>query len=160
MEKTVKTPGGRGFYKQMLALALPIALQNLLSTSSNLIDTAMITRLGNLSIAAVGVAGRWTFLINLILFGLASGSSVLISQYWGVKDTKNIQKTFGIGMLLGLSAVAVYTLMCLIFPAQLASVYTNDPALIPLAADYLRIVAVGMLPQGFAFISSIARRAT
>jgi len=150
----------KDFYKSMLALALPIALQNLLSASSNLVDTAMVTRLGDLNIAAVGVAGRWSFFMHLILFGLASGSSVLISQYWGIKDVKNIQKTYGIGLMLGVTVAILYVAMCLLIPEKLAAVYSNDQALIPLAADYLRIVALGMIPQAYAFLSSIARRAT
>jgi len=150
----------RGFYKSMLAMALPIALQNLLSASSNLVDTAMVTRLGDLNIAAVGVAGRWSFFMHLILFGLASGSSVLISQYWGIKDVKNIKKTYGIGLVLGLTVTACYVAICLLIPEKLAAVYSSDADLIPLAADYLRIVALGMIPQAYAFITSIARRAT
>ena len=160
MDTTLQQPGGKGFYRSMLALALPIALQNLLATSSNLVDTAMITRIGNLAVAGVGVAGRWSFFINLIFFGLASGSSVLISQYWGAKDRDNIQKTYGIGVLLGIGAAAVYTAVCLLFPTQLASVYTNEAEVVALAADYLRIVAFGMVPQAYAYFSSIARRAT
>ena len=81
------------FYKNLLALAIPIALQNMLVSSAHLVDTAMIVSLGNVATSAVGVANRWSFLINLVLFGFMSGSSVMISQYWGAKEKENIQRT-------------------------------------------------------------------
>ncbi|MDL2248781.1 MATE family efflux transporter, partial [Tyzzerella sp. OttesenSCG-928-J15] len=156
-----KTRGvDRSFYRQMLALALPIALQNLLSTSANLVDTAMITRIGNLAIAASGVAGRWNFFLNMILFGFASGSSVLISQYWGVRDIKNIQKTYGIGLLLGLLVAVAYTIICFVIPEQMVSLFTTEKELIAPTVEYLQIVAIGTIPVTYSYLSGIARRAT
>ena len=69
------------FWKGAVALALPIALQNLLISCAALIDTAMITPLGDAELAAVGVAGRFAFLLNVLAFGFCSGASALISQF-------------------------------------------------------------------------------
>ena len=65
-----------GFYKKMFSLAIPIALQQLLTSCAQLVDTAMTVGLGNVSTAAIGVAGRWGFLLNLALFGISSGAAV------------------------------------------------------------------------------------
>ena len=81
-----------GFIRRMLKLALPIALQNMLTSCAALVDTAMVVGLGNAATAAVGVAGRWTFFLNIFLFGFCSGSSALISQYWGARDKKSIHQ--------------------------------------------------------------------
>ncbi len=151
---------GKSFYKEMLALALPIALQNLMASCANLVDTAMVTRLGNIQIAAVGVAGRWSFFIHIVLFGIASGSSVLLSQYWGAKDVDGIKKTFSTGMLLGLCAAAVYTVLCLTIPDKMIGVFTNESEVISEGAKYLRIFGIATIPNCFGFISSVARRAT
>ena len=70
----------RAFWSAVLPLALPIALQNLLMTSFRLVDTLMIGRLGDVSIAAVGLAGYASFLVELISFGVASGSAVRIAR--------------------------------------------------------------------------------
>ena len=77
------------FYREALSLALPIALQNLLTSCGTLIDTAMVVGLGNAETSAVGVAARFTFLLNIICFGISSGCAALLSQYWGAKDIDN-----------------------------------------------------------------------
>ena len=74
------------FVINMLRLALPIALQQLLVSCAQLVDTAMVTKLGNITVSAVGVSSRWIFLMNLFYFGISSGSAALISQYWGAKE--------------------------------------------------------------------------
>lgn len=73
------------FFLNMARLALPIALQQLLVSCAQLVDTAMVTSLGNVTVSAVGVSSRWIFLMNLFYFGISSGSAALISQYWGAK---------------------------------------------------------------------------
>ena len=75
MERKRNFMFGREFWRTVLPLALPIALQNLLMTSFRLVDTLMIGRLGDVSIAAVGLAGYASFLVELISFGVASGSA-------------------------------------------------------------------------------------
>lgn len=72
-----------GFYRQMLALAIPIALQNMLTSCGSLIDTAMVARLGNVATTAVGIGAKCVMLIQMVTFGFCSGGSVLIAQYWG-----------------------------------------------------------------------------
>ena len=106
-----------GFYRQMLTLALPIALQNMLASSANLVDTAMVTRLGNVAVTAVGVAGRWSLFMNIILFGFCSGSAVLISQYWGAKDENNIRRTYGLALICSMFFAAIFTVVGLLVPA-------------------------------------------
>ena len=89
METSLK----RGFWRSALALAFPIAMQNLLTSCASLIDTAMIVPLGNTAVAAVGVAGRFMFLLNVMSFGFCSGAATLISQFWGVNDRRGIHRT-------------------------------------------------------------------
>ena len=87
----------RDFYRSVLTLGLPIAAQNLLSSSANLIDTIMVGQLGEVSLSAVGMAGQWSFLMFLFFFGFSSGSSVFFSQYWGIKDLSRIRHTYRLG---------------------------------------------------------------
>ena len=71
---------GRAFYRDVVTLALPIVAQNLITTSLGLIDTFMVGALGEAPLAAVTIANIPVFVIQLVIFGLRSGSSVLISQ--------------------------------------------------------------------------------
>ena len=90
----------KGFYRRLFLLALPIIVQNLITTSLGFLDTFMVGLLGSNEMSAVTVANVPIFIIQLIVFGLQSGSSVLISQYWGRGDRESINhhvynRTFG-----------------------------------------------------------------
>ena len=74
-----KTPPG--FTRTLLSIAVPVTLQNLLASSFTLIDTMMIGRLGDTPLAAVGMAGKWTWFLTIVFFGFSSGASVFISQF-------------------------------------------------------------------------------
>lgn len=128
------------FAHRALTLALPIALQNLLSSCAALVDTAMVVGLGNVAIASMGVAGRWTFLLNIMVFGLCSGSSAMIAQFWGAKDAHSIRRAFGVGSLCSLCVAVLFILAGLIIPEPMMRVFTPDPALIETGAVYLKTV--------------------
>ena len=72
----------REYLRSLVTLAIPVALQNLLATCANIVDTAMVAGLGNAQVAAVGVAGRWVFFLNVIFWGLATGTGAQLSQYF------------------------------------------------------------------------------
>ncbi len=76
------------FLKMLFTIALPIILQNLLNSFVNILDMVMIGRLGTVEIAAVGLGNQLFFLLNLILYGTASGGMVFTAQFWGKKDWK------------------------------------------------------------------------
>lgn len=90
----------KGFYGEMISIALPITLQNLIASSVNMLDTLMITSLGQESLAAVGLANQVFFFYAVTIFGVATGSSVFISQFWGKKDIKNIRKIIGLSLTI------------------------------------------------------------
>lgn len=149
-----------GFYRQMLALAGPIALQNMLASSAHLVDTAMVTRLGNVAVSAVGVAGRWSLFMNIILFGFCSGSAVLISQYWGAKEEEKIRRTYGLALIFSLAVAVLYTAAGLMFPREMMRLFTSEQAVIEAGAQYLRIAVLNTLPLTYAMVTCGARRAT
>lgn len=136
---------GRAFYKDVVTLALPILLQNLITTSLGMIDTFMVGSLGEAPLAAVAQANIPVFIIQLIIFGLQSGSSVLISQYWGKGDTDSINRVMGIGLYLAEAISAVFALSMFFFPYQLMGMLTDNQELIPLAVSYARIVGFSYL---------------
>ena len=113
----------KGFWSTALALALPIALQNLLTSCASLIDTAMIVPLGNTAVAAVGVAGRFTFLLNVMSFGFCSGSATLISQFWGVNDRRGISRTYGTALLSSMLLAFLYAFALGLAPGFCVSLF-------------------------------------
>ncbi len=129
------------FFKNMAKLALPIALQQLLVSCAQLVDTAMVTTLGNVTVSAIGVSSRWIFLMNLFYFGISSGSAALISQYWGAKEKDNIRRSFGVAMIFGISIGIFFCILMLTIPEYMIRVFSNEEAVITEAAKYMRIVA-------------------
>lgn len=129
-----------GFYKKLVALALPILFQNLITNSLGLVDTFMVGVLGEGPLAGVTLANIPVFVIQLMCFGIQSGSSVLTSQYAGKGDQEAINRVLGIGVYVAGTVTLIFALIMGLLPHQFMSLFGNDPAVIDAAADYARIV--------------------
>ena len=136
---------GPAFYRGVVTLAVPIILQNLITTSLGLIDSFMVGALGEAPLAAVTLANVPVFVIQLVIFGLQSGSSVLISQYWGKGDVESINRVMGIGCYVAGAISVLFALAMGLFPRQLMGMLTDNPALVEIAAGYARIVGPSYL---------------
>lgn len=132
----------KSFYKGFFALAIPIALQNLITFTLNFLDTLMLGLLGENELAASSLANVPFFVFSLFLFGLISGSSVLISQYWGKGDKKTINSIIGMGLISAFTISSIVMLIILFFPSQVMSIMTDKPVLIDLGSRYIRIVSI------------------
>lgn len=146
------------FYKKMMVIAVPVALQNLISSSLNMVDTVMIGQLGEESINAVGLANQFFFLLILLLFGISSGASVFIAQFWGKKDRKNIHKSVGLAMVLGVLGSFIFMILALAFPRFVMGVFSSDAKVIGLGADYLGIVGWSYVITAVSFAYAISAR--
>jgi putative MATE family efflux protein len=135
----------RGYFSQIYRLAVPIALQNLLTASLSMVGSVMVGQLGDTAIAAVGLAGQVFFLLILILFGIGSGSAMFTAQLWGNKDIANLRKVLGLCLTLGLVVAGLFLFFCELFPARIIGIFTVDPRVIALSSDYLRIYAWAFL---------------
>lgn len=131
--------GDKPFWQNTVRLALPIALQNMLTSSFALIDTLMVSRLGDLALSSVGMAGQWSWFLNLIAFGVASGMSVFAAQYRGVKNHAAMRRVLGLSLLIILSVSTVFLLAALFAPVAILTVFNKDPAVIESGVSYLRI---------------------
>lgn len=136
---------GKAFYRNLLLLSLPIVLQNLVTTSLAMVDTFMVGMLGETPLAAVTLANLPIFVIQLMVFGIQSGSAVLISQYWGKKDTDSINRVVGVAAFVAGGISVLFALTLFFFPTQVMGLLTNDAGLRDIAAQYGRIV-------GFSYI--------
>lgn len=150
----------RAFLKSMMAIAVPIALQNLVSSSLNMVDTLMISSLGKASISAVGLANQVFFFYILISFGINSGSSIFISQYWGREDVKSIRKVLGLALSISSFVGIIFTIAGFFFPEYIMKIFIQEPEVVKLGADYLRIVSLSYLITAISFAYSVALRST
>ena len=92
----------RSFYRSLLALTLPVALQNVISYSVNLMDTLMLGGLGEVALSATSLANQVFFIYTVAIFGVAGGAIVLCSQYWGKKDVDSICRVASLALRLSL----------------------------------------------------------
>lgn len=148
------------FLKSMLVIAIPIALQNLITSSLNMVDTLMISSLGKTSIAAVGLANQLFFFYILLSFGINSGSSIFIAQYWGKEDIISIRKVLGLALSLSTILGIIFTFIAFFFPEFVMSIFIKEPEVIKLGSDYLRIVSLSYIATTLAFAYSVALRST
>ena len=139
---------GPAFYRYLWRLTLPMVLQNLITFSLGLIDTFMVSQLGNTEMAAVTTANVPVFLLLSIVFGVQSGLGILISQYWGKKDLKNISRAIGVAAAIGTGLVLVLAIVFFLFPVQVMDLLSNEHELSVLGAPYLKII-------GFSYVFNI-----
>lgn len=150
----------RKFFNTLLTIAIPITLQNLIASSVNMLDTFMITSLGEESLAAVGLANQVFFFYSLIIFGVASGSAIFIAQFWGKRDEKNIKRVLGLALTISIIVGLLFTVIVLILPNTIMEIFSKEAQVIRLGVDYLRIVIFSYIVFGISFTFQIASRST
>ena len=135
----------RDFLRSMLVLALPVAFQQLITASLNMLDVLMVGQLGETPVAALGLANQIFFLLILFLFGVTSGMAIFTAQYWGKGDVENIRRVLGICLVIAVLVATAFTLAATLIPQILMSFYTEDQPVIELGSEYLRIVGLSYI---------------
>lgn len=136
----------RAFLREMLKIAIPISLQQLVNALLNMIDVLMVGQLGEASIAGIGLSNQVFFVFILLLFGLTSGMSIFTAQFWGKREIEPIRKVLGMSVLTASIIALVFTVMATVFPRFVLHLFTNDTNVIEIGSQYLGIV-------GFAYIA-------
>lgn len=136
----------KSFYKKIAIIAIPVALQNIISLSVNLLDTLMIGQLGDVQLASASVANQFYTLFYGFVFGVSGGANILTAQFWGKKDTETIRKVMSLAHKILLVIAIVFTTIGAIFPQRILSIFTNDPEVILYGSRYLRIACFTYLP--------------
>ncbi len=129
----------KGFWRAMLTLAIPIAVQNLLTSSFTLVDTLMVGQLGDVSLAAVGMAGQWSWLLNMVTFGICSGAAVFFSQFFGEGNKRGFIHAYGLATASGLAFALLFMLVGLFAPQHVIRVFNRDAAVLETGVKYLKI---------------------
>ena len=141
-----------GFYRQVVALATPIVLQNLITSTLGMADTFMVGMLGEEPMAAVTLANIPLFVVQMLIFGMQSGSSVLMSQYWGKQDLRAINRVMGVAMWASSLVTAVFVVVMVFWPVEFLSLFGNEPEVVRLAGEYGQIAVIS---YAFAAITMI-----
>ena len=159
MNKLLKKSCDNAFLTTLIVIALPVIIQNIISIGLNMIDTVMVSELGENAISAVGLANRLYFIFTTICFGIYSGASIFIAQYWGAQDKTNIKKVFGIDIIIGSSLSLLFSIFVFLFRKQIMGIFIDDAAVIELGSRYLKIVSFSYFFTAVSFAYSFNSRA-
>ncbi|MCL1786804.1 MAG: MATE family efflux transporter [Defluviitaleaceae bacterium] len=129
------------FYKTLLMLAIPMALQNLLSMSVGFADNIMVGQLGERAVAGVLIANQVQSILNMLVIGISASLVILAAQYWGKRDMDSVKAVAAIGIKVGLAVGLLVSVVVLAFPAQVLRIFTNDYGVIVEGVRYIRILA-------------------
>lgn len=128
------------FLRQTAVIAIPVALQNLLTTTGSMVDTMMIASLGQTEVGAVGLCAQFSSLMFSGYWGFVGGGMLFFSQYYGSKDDEGINRSYGVTLTCMMTVGFLFGLMAVCFPETVMRLYTDKPAIQAVGTEYLRIV--------------------
>lgn len=146
------------FYQNIKKVAFPITIQSLLQAALSLIDQIMIGNLGSASIAGVGLAAKFISLFTVTMTAIVTVAGIMIAQYKGNRSKEGINNSFFCNMYFSLAVAVIFILLSLIFPRQIMRLYSEDFTTIDQAVIYLRIMAIGFIPQTITLMFSALLR--
>ena len=142
----------KNFYKLVLSLVIPMALQNLINVAVQSADVIMLSKLNQDALSGASLGGQVLFILNLIFFGLTSGASVLTAQYWGKQDKKAIEKVFGIALRFSMVIAIIFTIITLALPDFIMKLLSSDQAVRDYGVQYLRILCISYVFMAFTMV--------
>lgn len=146
------------FLKNLWRIALPVTLQSLLQSSFSMIDQVMIGQMGEVSIAGIGLGGKFASMYSVVLGAITAAAGIMVAQYIGQKNEAEVQKSFSVNLLVSLLLAVLFTVLGVCIPKQLMGLYTRDAAAIGCAAEYLRIYAWSFVPLAAGSMISVLLR--
>ena len=148
------------FLKTVAVIAVPVALQNLLTTTGSMVDTMMLAPLGERSVAAVGLCAQFSSLMFAGYWGFVGGGMLFFSQYWGAKDHDGVNRSYGITLVCMGIVAFLFTCAAVLLPETVMRIYTDKAPIREVAVKYLRIVGFAYPLQVYSMAMSALLRST
>ena len=140
----------RSLRKEIVSLALPIALQQFMTALVGACDAIMLGKLSQDAMSAVSLATQVTFVFNLFMFAFMAGENMFVAQYYGKGDYTGISQVFSLVTKICGCIAVVFLVGTLFFPEQLMRILTNEETLIVLGSEYLRVIGISYVFSGIA----------
>ena len=146
------------FFKTVCSLAVPVTLQSMLQSSFSIVDQIMIGQLGTVSVAGVGLAGRFASIYSVVISAIGAVAGIMIAQYLGQKNKYEVRRSFYTNLILGAVIAGLFMFFCVLFPERIMGLYTKDAATREEAGKYIAIVAGTFMPlAGATLLSTLFR---
>lgn len=140
----------RSLRKEIVRLALPIALQQFMTALVGACDAIMLGKLSQDAMSAVSLATQVTFVFNLFMFAFMAGENMFVAQYYGKGDYTGVSQVFSLVTKICGCIAVVFLAGTLFFPEQLMRILTNEETLIVLGSEYLRVIGISYVFSGIA----------
>ncbi|ETP72064.1 putative efflux protein, MATE family [Lachnospiraceae bacterium JC7] len=150
----------KDFLKRVAVIAIPVALQNLLTTTGSMVDTMMIASIGQIEVGAVGLCAQFSSLMFSGYWGFVGGGMLFLSQYWGAKDEDGINRSYGLTLLCMMTVAVSFCIMATCFPGLVMSLYTDKSTIHSIGIDYLRIAGFSYPLMVLSMAMSVLLRCT
>jgi len=138
----------KDFNRKLIRITIPVSLQNLMLAAVAACDAIMLGRVDQNAMSAVSLAGQIQFIQNIFFWASTGAASVLGAQYFGKKDLKTLDRIFSLCLRINLIVSLIFWAGCVFIPEKLMMIYTNEPVLIAIGAEYLRIAGWSYLITG------------
>ena len=144
----------------MAVIAVPVAMQNLLTTTGSMVDTMMIASLGQTEIGAVGLCAQFSSLMFSCYWGFVGGGMLFFSQYWGAKDDEGINRSYGLTLVCMMTVAIVFCGLATLAPETIMRLYTDKEAIHQAGIEYLRIAGFAFPLMVFSMAAAALLRST
>ena len=150
--------GTRELYLRMARIAIPVALQSLITVGINLMDTVMLSGMGDAQLSASSLASQFINLFMICCMGIGMGASVLTSRYWGMQDLHSLKKAVTIMLRLVLGFSGIFTLATILVPQLIMRMYSPEATIIHYGVIYLRWLIPTYICTGLTLTCTIVLR--
>jgi|LSQX01.2.fsa_nt_gb putative MATE family efflux protein len=150
----------RDFIKKVMVVAIPMILQQTISSSVNLLDNLMIGQLGEFAIAGVATSNKFFMISSFAMMGIIQASTIFLAQAYGAKKEELMKQSFRYGLVCSLLIVLLFSNAAWIFPEQIIQFFSpNEPGLLDAALKYIPVAALTFFPQAVSFAITSSMRA-
>ena len=148
--------GDKEFYFKTAKIAIPLALQQMLTSAQSIVDTVMVTWIG--MVTPVGTAAQIDTLCNMVAYGAIGGVSMFSAQFYGAYDEYNLKRSFGLSLVLAVGNACFWCIVASLFGEQILRFYMNDDYIIKYALEYLSIMRFSLIIGAITFCFSYMYR--
>ena len=148
----------KSFYKKAASIAIPIALQGLITNGVNMMDTIMVGAVGETELSAVSLANQFIQIFHIFCMGIGMGASVLVARYYGMKDKPSLKKTVSIMIRLCVILSFIFSIATALIPEAIMKIYTVETPIIELGIRYLKYSVASYILLGLSLTCTIVLR--
>lgn len=152
--------GDKEFFKSTLLIAIPLMMQQVISTAVNLLDNLMIGQLGDHSLAGVAAVNRFFMIALFGTMGVIAAASVFMAQFYGSDDHDHMKQTFRYTLLSTCFIMSIFIAIALLFPENIIRFFVNDDKVIAEGSRYIVVSALSFIPTMFTMAIAGSMRAT